>query len=328
MLARLRCRPPSSGGRLLRPSLSPSVHLLLITSPPNVTSQERWIARAVSRRLAPFAPRAFASRLRSPVFVVGFNNSGKSTVTQLLSRTPGLSVYPGEGNGELWFPGMFPWVASDLGIPPIWSDPDRFVTEALRRHGPEFMAARSKLGAFQWASGGAPVLNDSGMLAALLPHLVQHVPDARVIHFVRDGRVASYVTARLEWSAMIRSPSKYLRVGCPMDFEAVLARMAAYWAWTVERVDRVTGFDSARILRLRYEDWSTNPRLAASQVAGFLGIRTGDLDSAPDRPLVDLSALILKEMSEAELAQVDLAVGNVQERLGYPLSAPADESDR
>lgn len=131
------------------------------------------IIEGLARRAARWMPTYWAPHLRNPVFVVGFNNSGKSTVVKRLARSPELCVFPGEGNGELWFPGFFPWLRSEVQIKPIWSDPDRFVDAVLAaRHG-RFLSARAQLGAYEALNAGRMLVNDSGMLAALAPELLE-----------------------------------------------------------------------------------------------------------------------------------------------------------
>ena len=66
------------------------------------------------------------------------------------------------------------------------------------------------------------------MLAALAPDIAKDFPDARFVHFIRDGRLAAYITARLEWSRIIRSPGKYIEFYCPLSFSEVLKKMAEY----------------------------------------------------------------------------------------------------
>ncbi|WP_297793861.1 hypothetical protein [uncultured Marinobacter sp.] len=128
-------------------------------------------------------PRYFAKSLKRPVFVVGFNNSGKSSAVLALSRLAGLSIYPGEGNGELWFRGHFPWISSNVSVAPIWVAPNEFIRSVKDTNGHAFERARAQLGAYQWLTGGGNPLNDSGMLAALAPDITSTFPDAKFIHF-------------------------------------------------------------------------------------------------------------------------------------------------
>lgn len=259
----------------------------------------RRFAEGAARRLARVAPEFSSKQLRAPVFVVGFNNSGKSTITHLLSSLPDVALYPGEGNAELWFPGMFPWRQSALDIGPIWSDPDRFVAEAMRRHAGSFLRARAALGALRFTTRSTFVLNDSGMLAALAPEVARHLPAARFVHFIRDGREAAYVTARLEWSAMLRAPGRYQQQRIPLDFASVLERMASYWAWTIDRMDSVAAAHPERVMEVRFEDCLRDTDAQVRRIAQFIGIDAARLSWRP-APREDLGPMIRAEQTEAE----------------------------
>ena len=274
------------------------------------------ITQGLARRFARWLPNVFAARLTAPVFVVGFNNCGKSTAVRQLGRRGDLLVYPDEGNGELWFPGFFPWIDSNLPIGPIWSDQDTFLAAAARARQDNFLHARAQMGAYQLLNQRPMIVNDSGMLAAIAPDILTRFPDARFVHFVRDGRASSYITARLEWSRIIRSPQKYLECGCPIEFSGVLARTASYWAWTMRRMRRVQAKVPDRVLELRYEDWWQKPESAVQQIEFFLELPR--LPSAnEDHPRQDLTPLIMTEMTAEELNIVETAAGDALDDMGY-----------
>lgn len=274
------------------------------------------ITQGLARRLARGLPSFSAGKLADPVFVVGFNNCGKSRLVKRLAQESGLLVYPDEGNGELWFPGYYPWISSDVPVGPIWSNPDAFLQSVLASRRDGFLQARAQLGAYQWLNGGRRLVHDSGMLAALAPELLERFPDARFVHVVRDGRLSSYLTARLEWSRMLRAPGKYLAQGCPLDFRSVLERMAGYWAWTIGRMDVVGRRLPGKVLELRYEDWWHQPEGAVSQVCEFLEV---PLQGAvqPAARLEDLSPLLRAEMTREELEMVEGVIGPALAAKGY-----------
>lgn len=277
------------------------------------------LGMGLARRMARWAPSLTTGRLNDPVFVVGFNNCGKSTAVRVLAEHPELLVYPGEGNGELWFPGYFPWLRSDVPIGPIWTDPQGFVDHVVSRRTDGFRRARAQLGAYQWLMRRPRILNDSGMLAALLPEVIDRFPEARVVHVVRHGALSSYLTARIEWTAIMRAPRKYLEFGCPIEFPSVLERMARYWAWTVERVDAVAASLRGRFLEVRYEDWCRDPEAYIERLAGFVGLE-GWSPGAADLPrFEDLSEVILDEISDDERRILAEALGPTLAAKGYRL---------
>src|SRR5690625_6639859 len=85
----------------------------------------------LARRLARSMPGVSSRWLKNPCFAVGFNNSGKSTLMSIARRDLGARLYPDEGNGELWFPGLFPWLTVAEGVPPILHGPAKFIEKAL-----------------------------------------------------------------------------------------------------------------------------------------------------------------------------------------------------
>lgn len=96
------------------------------------------LALKLSRRMCRVRTTHFEQKLTAPVFVVGFNNSGKSSAVQALRHLPDLSIYPGEGNGELWFRGHFPWITSHAPVAPIWVSPDEFIRSVKDENGHTF----------------------------------------------------------------------------------------------------------------------------------------------------------------------------------------------
>lgn len=269
----------------------------------------------VARKTRRLAPGYFLSKLQNPVFVVGFNNSGKSTAISLLSNIHELCVYPGEGNAELWFRGHFPWVNSAVDVKPIWVAPDEFIRSVKDACSNSFSDSRAQLGAYQWIVGGKNLVNDSGMLAALAPDILADFPDAKFIHFVRDGRLASYITARLEWGRIIRSPAKYIEYGCPLRFSDVLKRMAEYWVWTMERMGEVESSIPGSVLELHYEDWWVNPEPMVNAVAQFIGeAAPASVDFAAKS---DLTQHLISEMPSEELTMLEDILGPTLREKGY-----------
>lgn len=278
---------------------------------------------SIARKTWRLAPRYFRNRLKNPTFVVGFNNSGKSTAVHLLENMSDLSVYPGEGNAELWFRGHFPWSESLVSVAPIWVAPEEFIRSSKDACGNSFERARAQLGAYQWLVGGDNLVNDSGMLAALAPDILSEFPDAKFVHFIRDGRLASYITARLEWSRIIRSPAKYIDYDCPLRFIEVLRKMAEYWVWTMQRMEKVSSLKPGAVLELRYEDWWSNPERMVNSVARFTGV------SAPAEvdfmPRTDLTGHLLSEIPSGELSMLENVLGPTLREKGYLVDGSASD---
>lgn len=253
---------------------------------------------AVARRLANYAPAVSCGWLESPCFAIGFNNSGKSTLIRSLVSGSKLCLYPTEGNGEFWFSGFFPWLERASGVFPIWYDPDEFVSAVLRSNGSDFNVAKTHLGAYQKLCGSKSIINDSGMLAALLPHIYSEFPGAKYIHVVRDGRVVSYLAARAEWVKIMRSPGKYLEYGGDLRFENVLERMGRYWAWVQKQVSVVRDARPGALIDVRYEDWCADPKKVLGEVGRFMGL-SDDARlalSIDDLHLTNMNSIVLDDI--------------------------------
>ncbi|WP_297793864.1 hypothetical protein [uncultured Marinobacter sp.] len=139
---------------------------------------------------------------------------------------------------------------------------------------------------------------------------------------IRDGRLASYITARLEWSKIIRSPSKYIEFDCPIRFGDVLRKIAQYWVWTTQRLDSLAEAMPGSVLELRYEDWWRNPEPMADAVADFLGF-SPPLDPSLAESKKDLTRHLLSEMSEDECLLLDEVLQPTLLHKGYQ-AAPDD----
>jgi len=271
-------------------------------------------AYSIAGRLGPALPGLLGSRVRDPVFVVGFPNSGKSNISQALGRHPELTSCPHEGNSDLWFPGFFPWLESGIQIPPIWFDPDNFVAEWSRGRGEQLLRARATLGAYQLLSGGSRLINDSGMLAAVIARIAETFPDARILHVQRDPIVVSYLAAQFEWSRVMRAPLRYEDQGCPMEFPGILASMARYWKWTTSGVKELERSTPGRVLTVRYEDWCMEPEETMRGAMDFLGL-SASAECYPTTPIMNLNDVVTNQIPKADL---DI----IRKNAGVPLPQP------
>lgn len=269
--------------------------------------------------VAAYVARTFTtwsvSQCRGVLFIVGFNNSGKTTLTRLLSADPTVCAYPDEGNADLWFCGAYPWVSSCAPRGPIWYEPEEFIAYVCGQRSDGFQGAAARLGAWRFVCGCNKALNDSGMLAGLLPHVIGLFPDARIVHFLRDGRVVSYLAARTEWVRMMRAPERFLTRGCSFQFEDVLARMARYWAWMISEMDRVSVMCGGRCVEVRYEEWCCSPTVVAERVQMHFGIdvqRLAEVDAVRN-----MNELVLSNISAREMAIIEEHAGDALRAKGY-----------
>lgn len=255
----------------------------------------KWI---VSRVFARIAPVTSAKALRPPVFIVGFNKSGKTLLKNILATHPDVIGYPGEAN-ELWHPGYYPWHKSDLSVPPIWHDPSMFVKRSLagwnRQHR---MSIRARLGAYQKLSGKRVLLVDSAMIAFMVPDLLELFPGASFIHFYRDGRICSYVTARREHAKIQKNKAAYQRGGYDFEeFDNLSPKLASYWAATIaemdRNMDRLSAIGARSSMELSYEEFCADPSDSLNRIFEFLDIpavqlRAGHIVNANDKVLDEI----------------------------------------
>jgi hypothetical protein len=285
------------------------------------------VIRNLAAKWGPALGRRAASCLRPPVFLVGFNNSGKSTLVEGLAQQPKLALFPGEGNDLIWFRGFYPWWKSDLELAPLWYSPEAFTRAVVDSRSDGFLEARAQLGAYQaLRARGETLVNDSGMLAALLPEIIPAFPDARIIHLVRDGRVTSFLAAQKTMSLIAQHVERYRRSGCPVDAPGVLAAQAKYWCWTVERVRKAEArLPDGSLLQVRYEDWCDDPVGTLRSVARFVDADSHFRIPTWKVPIRNRNVDVLCSMSEADLACIQSIQDHHLRHLGYRAHAKALE---
>lgn len=272
---------------------------------------------SISRRLARNFPDTFATKLKKPVFVVGFNNSAKSTMMSALQKHPEICFYPHEGNNEIWFPGFFPWLQSNAKVDPVWYNPEAFAEAVLYKHSDTFLQARAYLGAYQWLMGGEYILNDSGMLAAILKGVSPAFPGAKYIHVLRDGRVVCYLVARREWNLIMRRPSKYKLHHCELGFQSVLRRVALYWAYTLEQVQAIAAEHPGSVYTISYEAWCSDNHKVIQSVADFIGLSGDLLPKKWKYTIENMNDYVLSEYSSQDMTTVIDAIGPKLNEKGY-----------
>ena len=277
------------------------------------------VARDISVKLGPVLAPVFHCLLRRMVFVVGFNKSAKSTIVHnCLVPQSRLSVFPGEGNDVLWFRGFYPWADMNLNIAPVWHDPERFIHEVLVSRKDGFREARSVLSIYQIIRAPTNfLLNDSGMLAALLPDVMPVFPGAKVIHIVRDGRVVSSVAAKITFAMIKKNPEKYRSVGCPLNFYDIAEAKARYWCWTLDRIRQIEESYPRKVLQVRYEDWCVKPEVTLIEIMNFIGLRNPPVMAWQKEEFQNLNEKELSDIPRELLYRIEKIQTSHLKRLGY-----------
>jgi glycosyltransferase involved in cell wall biosynthesis len=156
-----------------------------------------------------------------------------------------------------------------------------------------------------------------------LPRIKQTIPNALVIHIIRDGRDVALSLEKQQWIRPF-----------PWDHGKELLTAAAYWGWIVNRgraLGQALGNDYKEV---RYEDLIVDPRTTLAEVGQFIGQDLdyeqiqrvgigsvsrpnssfdGDKQSGKFHPV----ARWKKALSGQQLAQVEGLIGQTLDQLGY-----------
>jgi glycosyltransferase involved in cell wall biosynthesis len=156
-----------------------------------------------------------------------------------------------------------------------------------------------------------------------LPRIKQTIPDALVIHIIRDGRDVALSLEKQHWIRPF-----------PWDHGKELLTAALYWEWIVNRgrtLGRALGDD---YMEVRYEDLVANPNSTLAEVGQFIdqdldyeqiqrvGIGSvsrpnssfeGDKKAAGFHPVERWK----KSLTRQQLGQVEGLIGQRLEELGY-----------
>ena len=223
-------------------------------------------------------PVGQADSWTGPLFIVGMPRSGTKLLRGLLGQHPRIRIPNIETD---FFPFMVRWVR-EHGQP---EQPDAFATlfEALRP-APYFMLRAGGAATFDWSEwrehcGGRYdaaglfegfVRYETGSGAqtnciwgdkspAYMRHvdaLLEHFPQARVVHIVRDVRDYC-ISVNKTWRKDMR-------------------RAAHEWARDVERAHRLSRSQPSRCIEVAYEDLLRSPEALMRRLTTFLGIENAD----------------------------------------------------
>jgi len=256
--------------------------------------------------------------VNNPIFIIGYNNSGKSLIKKAIAINKEIAIYPGEAN-ELWHPGAYPWRYSDLSRPPIFYDPHLYVEKSLAHWSDSHKTKiKKEFASFQMLSRKCFLVIESAMIAFLIPQLIELFPDARFIHIYRDGRVVSYLAAKKEAERMDKDPEPYKKTGFYCEsFDDLLCQMANYWKLTMKEVDqKVKGdiVDSNRIMELSYEDFCSNPEELMQSLCNFIGVPGHSFSNSM---LENKNDMDLQEISKNEYSLLNELLSPVLEFRGY-----------
>ncbi len=290
------------------------------------------------------APKVSA-RGKAPVFVLGCPRSGTTLLYHMLLSAGNFAVYRAESQVfnvlEPRFGGLS-HAANRRKLLAAWHDTELFRRTGLERNevseqvmakcrnGGDFLrivmeAMARRQGVERWADCTPEHL-------LYLDRIKKTIPDALVIHIIRDGRD---VALSLEKQGWIR-PFAW-------DRDQTLEVSAVYWDWIVRR-GRKHGRDlGADYVEVRYEDLVVEPRKVLGVVGGFVG---QELDyekiervgiGSVSRPNSSFSAEMKdggfnpvcrwkNSLSPAQLERLEALMGGTLRALGYSQPGSAGQN--
>src|SRR5271168_1188251 len=224
------------------------------------------------QRLATDGSAPSRSRSASPVFVVGCPRSGTTYLYHMLLSAGNFAVYRAESEvfhvleprfGDLsapenkkrllaaWFKSRL-FTATGLDAPPL---EERVMREC--RNGGDFLRivmeeTARRQGVKRWAECTPDHI-------LYLPRIKQTIPNALVIHIIRDGRDVALSMEKQRYPKQL-----------PWDRTAQRMAGGLYWEWMTHR-GRKDGVQlGSEYVEVRYEDLVTKPREVLERLSSFV----------------------------------------------------------
>ena len=220
----------------------------------------------------PVAGNARGPRSLSPVFVLGCGRSGTKFLYHTLLSAGGFAVYHAESNAFNLLGLRFGNLASRrnrrkllnayyksklfqrTGLEP--NDIDDLVMDNCRNAG-DFLrivmeTIAAKQGAQRWAES-------TPLHLLYLPLIKKVIPDALVIHIIRDGRDVTASLHRIGWIRPL-----------PWDKSRAFLVPAIFWRWIVGKGRRYGKALGQDYMEVHYENLVQNPRATLAQIGEFI----------------------------------------------------------
>ena len=284
-------------------------------------------------------PKSPVKRSTAPVFVLGCPRSGTTVLYHMLLSAGNFAVYRAESNvlnllvprfGALSSPKnrrrlLDSWLRSKLfqvsGLDAV--EIDRKIM-ADCRSGADFLRitmeeTARKQGVERWAECTPEHLLH-------IPEIQQGIPDALVIHIIRDGRDVALSYVKQKWAYPL-----------PWDRHEHLAVAGLYWEWIVRRGREYGRALGQNYREVRFEDLVLHPRETLAELAEFVGqeldydrIQSAGIGSVSE-PNTSFQGEGGREgfhpvgrwkakLAPTELAGFEALVGSFLQELGYPLA--------
>lgn len=280
-------------------------------------------------------------RRKAPVFVLGCPRSGTTLLYHMLLSSGGFAIYETESEAFGLLGRRFgnlrrrrnrerlldTWFRSKLfrrsGLERQEIEP-RILSECLNAG--DFLrmlmeAIARKQGVERWAETTPEHL-------LYLPVIKKLIPEALIIHVIRDGRDVALSLDKIGWIRPL-----------PGDRSRSLLAAALFWKWMVKRgrsCGRELGADYTEV---HYEQLVASPQEALSRLGVFIehdvdygriqqvalgSVRNPNSSFKTDREGKDLSPIGRWKamLSPAQMAVLESAIGDLLGELGYTLATP------
>ena len=158
-----------------------------------------------------------------------------------------------------------------------------------------------------------------------IPEIMEQVPDAIIVHIIRDGRDVTLSYVKQRWARPF-----------PWDRGLELAVAGLYWEWIVRQgQSRGKKLGPSRYVEVRFEDLVASPAGTLNRLSSFVGqeldyerIRRSGVGSvgAPNSSFPETGSGTFnpvgrwkEQMSTQELVLLEALTGGFLKELGYPL---------
>jgi hypothetical protein len=281
--------------------------------------------------------RSRGTRGKAPVFVLGSVRSGTTLLYHMLLSAGGFAVYRTESHAiNLLEPrfGDLSKLENRKKLMKAWLDSKLFQVSGLDAgviekkvlaecsNGGNFLRTvmeeiAHNQGVERWADCTPEHL-------AYIPRIKETIPDALIIHIIRDGRDVALSLEKQNWIKPL-----------PWDRNRPLIAGAAYWDWIVRKGRRDGTALGRDYCEVRFEDLIGNPRVVLAQLSDFIDqeldydrIQKAGIGSV-NEPNTSFSGnkdefnpvgRWRSSLTAQDLEQLEGMIGDTLEELGYPLA--------